>query len=252
MSASISPSKEPGLPPDERQPGRTLKVGGVTPFTATDYPGQLAAAVFVQGCPWRCGYCHNPHLQERTVRSPIAWSDVLALLKRRTGLIDAVVFSGGEPSMDPALGSAIEQVRALGYKIGMHSGGTHPARLESVLPLLDWIGLDVKAEFAHYSTTTRVANSGMQALASLEAVLASGVEYECRTTAHPALLPEPALLRLARTLAKMQVKSYALQVFRMQGCSDDTLNTSMSRTYPSAGVIEQIAELFPRFHLRRS
>ena len=42
-----------------------LKVGGVTPFSATDYPGKLAAVVFVQGCPWRCGYCHNPHLQPR-------------------------------------------------------------------------------------------------------------------------------------------------------------------------------------------
>ena len=237
---------------DEAQRGRTLKVGGVTPFTATDYPGQLAAAVFVQGCPWRCGYCHNPHLQTRTAGSPIAWSDILALLKRRIGLIDAVVFSGGEPSMDPLLGDAIAQVQALGYKIGMHSGGTHPVRLKSVLPSLDWIGLDIKAEFADYSTVTRVTNSGLQARASLKAVLDSGVAFECRTTAHPALLPEPVLLRLARTLADMRVTSYALQVFRTQGCSDVALNTSMSNTYPSVGVIEQIAGLFPSFQLRRS
>lgn len=57
-----------------------LKVGGITPFSATDYPGKLALVVFVQGCPWRCGYCHNPHLQTRTDDSPLAWADVLALL----------------------------------------------------------------------------------------------------------------------------------------------------------------------------
>lgn len=238
--------------PPEAQAQRTLKVGGVTPFTATDYPGQLATAVFVQGCPWRCGYCHNPHLQPRTRHSPVAWSHVLALLERRIGLIDAVVFSGGEPSMDPALGVAIAQVRALGYKIGMHSGGTHPERIKSVLPLLDWIGLDVKAEFADYAAVTQVNNGGIPALASLKAVLASGVAYECRTTAHPKLLPEDALLRLAQTLADMQIQNYALQVFRMQGCNDKALNSSMSGSYPSAGVVEQIAGLFPTFHLRRT
>ncbi len=239
------------MSPDATPRSRTLKVGGVTPFTATDYPGQLAAAVFVQGCPWRCGYCHNPHLQTRTAASPIAWSDVLALLRRRVGLIDAVVFSGGEPCMDPQLGDAIAQLRALGFKIGMHSGGTHPTRLKSVLSSVDWIGLDIKAGFADYSTVTGVANSGRPALASLETVLASGIAYEVRTTAHPVLLPESALLRLARTLSDMQVANYTLQVFRAQGCSDARLNATMSNTYPSTCAVEQIARMFPNFQLRR-
>lgn len=80
---------------------RPLKVGGLVPFTATDYPGQFAAVVFVQGCPWRCGYCHNPHLQPRSQPAEIEWDALLAFLARRVGLIDAVVFSGGEPSIDP-------------------------------------------------------------------------------------------------------------------------------------------------------
>lgn len=250
----------PGLLPDiaTRRPQnlaagrrRVLKVGGVTPFTATDYPGLLSAAVFVQGCPWRCGYCHNPHLQERTRDSPIAWDDVVSLLERRIGLIDAVVFSGGEPTMDPCLADAIRQVRAMGFKIGMHSGGTHPQRLESVLPLLDWIGLDIKANFADYANITKIAGSGNPALNSLKAVLASGVNYECRSTAHPSLLSETQLLQLAHTLAGMGVKTYALQVFRMQGCSDPVLNNSMTGNYPSPGLVEQIGKLFHRFTLRR-
>ncbi|NYT61825.1 anaerobic ribonucleoside-triphosphate reductase activating protein [Alcaligenaceae bacterium] len=226
-------------------------MGGITPFTATDYPGQLAAAIFVQGCPWRCGYCHNPHLQKRTRGSPITWNDVLSLLKRRIGLIDAVVFSGGEPSIDPCLASAMVQVKRLGYKIGMHSGGTHPERLKSVLPMLDWIGLDIKAVFASYATVTQVAGSGAAALSSLRAVLDSGISYECRTTAHPALLPEPELLKLANTLADMGVENYALQVFRKQGCNDPILNSSMVGNYPSATLLTQMNKLFPAFTLRR-
>lgn len=230
---------------------RRLKVGGITPFTATDYPGQLSTVIFVQGCPWRCGYCHNPHLQARTSHSPIHWADVLALLERRRGLVDAVVFSGGEPTMDPGLANAIREVRDLGFKIGLHSGGTHPDRLKSVLPMLDWVGFDIKALFANYARVTQVAGSGEPALAGLKAILASGVDYECRTTLHPALLPETEIIELAQTLARLQVKNYALQVFREQGCSDAALNASMEHGYPSPKVIAQVSNLFPVFTLRR-
>ncbi|MFW7341111.1 anaerobic ribonucleoside-triphosphate reductase activating protein [Pollutimonas sp. H1-120] len=226
-------------------------MGGVTPFTATDYPGQLAAAVFVQGCPWRCGYCHNPHLQERTPHSPVPWEDVLALLERRVGLIDAVVFSGGEPTMDPSLPEAIREARALGFKIGLHTGGTHPQRLTEVLPMLDWVGLDIKAGFADYARITKVAGSGAPALASLQAVLASGIDYECRSTAHAALLPEHEIKKMARALADMKVRSYALQAFRSQGCEDQALNAATQPDYPGAALIEDVAALFPVFTLRR-
>lgn len=238
--------------PEQAERRHSLKVGGVTPFTATDYPGQLAAVVFVQGCPWRCGYCHNPHLQERTAHSPLPWEDVLALLRRRVGLIDAVVFSGGEPTMDPGLPEAIIQARALGYKIGLHSGGTHPRRLADILPLLDWVGLDIKAGFADYARITQVTGSGAPALASLHAVLASGVEYECRSTLHPALLPEHEVKQMARALADMGVRNYALQVFRSQGCDNPALNTSAQPGYPSDQLLEDVASLFPAFILRRS
>ncbi len=231
---------------------RSLKVGGVTPFTATDYPGQLAAVVFVQGCPWRCGYCHNPHLQARTSDSPLRWQDVRALLERRIGLIDAVVFSGGEPTMDPCLAEAILEARALGFKIGLHSGGTHPDRLRSVLPMLDWIGLDIKAGFADYERITRIRDSGVPALACLKEVLASGVDYECRTTAHPDLLPEGELEALAVKLANMGVKNYALQVFRAVGCNDEALNTRSVRDYPSAALVERLSGMFPVFTLRKT
>jgi len=230
---------------------RRLKTGGITPFTATDYPGLLSAVVFVQGCPWRCGYCHNPHLQERTPHSPLAWDEVLSLLERRIGLIDAVVFSGGEPTMDPALADALREVREMGFKTGLHSGGTHPRRLESVLPLLDWVGFDVKAGFADYERVTKVQDSGAPALRGLQAVLASDVDYECRTTAHPALLSEAEILSLARTLAGMGVQDYALQVFRPQGCGDAALNASAQAHYPSAALAAELGRLFPSFTLRR-
>ena len=230
---------------------RRLKVGGITPFTATDYPGQLAAVVFIQGCPWRCGYCHNPHLQSRTEHSPLVWDQVLTLLKRRVGLIDAIVFSGGEPTMDPALGDAIRDVRALGFGVGLHTAGMYPRRLQEVLPLVDWVGIDIKATRQSYDALTRVADSAKAVWASAEILLDSGVAHEFRTTIHPDLHTEQSLLALAQSLNTMGVRNYAMQVFRSTGCQEDNLNIISTATFPSADLIANVTALFETFILRR-
>jgi pyruvate formate lyase activating enzyme len=236
--------------PSDQRPKVSLKVGGVTPFTATDFPGKLSAVVFVQGCPWRCGYCHNPHLQTRTAHSPLAWEDIRALLARRVGLIDAVVFSGGEPTMDPGLKTAMQEVRELGFQIGLHTGGTYPKRLRQVLPLVDWVGLDIKATAAGYEAVTGVHNSGAQAFESLQAVLQSGVHHEVRTTIHPRLHDEDEIRSLARYLNRVGVTDYAVQVFRSTGCQDETLNSMRFSNYPAAGLLAELESLFPSFTLR--
>jgi pyruvate formate lyase activating enzyme len=230
---------------------RTPKVGGVTPFTATDFPGKLAAVVFMQGCPWRCGYCHNPHLQPRRGDGAVPWPQVMDLLRRRAGLIDAVVFSGGEPTLDPMLGDAISEVRGLGFEVGLHTAGAYPKRLAALLPLLDWVGIDVKAPFDRYASVTGIANSGRHARASAEAVLASGVAHEFRTTLHPALLEENEIFELAKMLAKMGAKNYALQIFRTIGCVNDGLNSVATIGYPGADLLGRVSGLFPQFTLRR-
>ncbi|MEW6133292.1 MAG: anaerobic ribonucleoside-triphosphate reductase activating protein [Pseudomonadota bacterium] len=228
----------------------SLRVGGVTPLSATDWPGQLSAVVFCQGCPWRCGYCHNPELIPAQSESEIAWADVLAFLKRRQGLLDAVVFSGGEPTLQAALPEAMREVRALGFKIGLHTGGMYPKRLAAVLPLTDWVGMDVKAPFADYSRITGVKDSGTPVQESLALLLASGVEHEIRTTVHPALLAHWEVVDMAHDLAGRGVKHYALQRFRSQGCRDEHLCRSAVSDRSLSETREQFAELFEGFCVR--
>jgi anaerobic ribonucleoside-triphosphate reductase activating protein len=227
-----------------------LKVGGLTPFSATDYPGQLATVVFVQGCPWRCGYCHNPHLQPRTADSPQAWDDVLRHLRRRVGLVDAVVFSGGEPTMDPALADAMHEARALGFGIGLHTAGIYPRRLAEVLPLVDWVGLDVKAGWASYDAVTRIAGSAEAARASTEAVLRSGVAHEVRTTLHPALHTAADLLALATELSALGVRRYVVQQFRATGCADGALVQTAASEKLDDALLARLHGLFPEFVVR--
>lgn len=202
-----------------------LRVGGLTPLTTTDWPGKLAAVVFCQGCPWRCRYCHNPHLIPPRGQTEIPWDEVLAFLRRRRGLLDGVVFSGGEPTAQGGLADAMRAVRALGFGVGLHTGGAYPRRLADVLPLVDWVGLDAKAPFDDYARITGVAGSGEPARESLDLLLASGVAHEVRTTVHPALLSADEVAALAATLASCGVRHHVRQAFRPQGCADaDLLN----------------------------
>lgn len=233
------------------RPDRVLKIGGLTPFSATDYPGHLSAVIFVQGCPWRCHYCHNPHLQPRTRHSPLSWPDLRDWLERRRGLLDAVVFCGGEPLMDPMLPEAVLEAKAMGFKIALHSGGSYPAPLRKILPYLDWIGLDIKTGFDDYADITCIPKSGDPVRDSLAHMLQSGVSYECRTTIHPDLHNDAGILALARQLAAYGVQHYALQRFRPDGCDNDALKATMyAGTFPSSDTLAEIAGLFPDFVVR--
>ncbi|MBW4048617.1 MAG: anaerobic ribonucleoside-triphosphate reductase activating protein [Proteobacteria bacterium] len=192
-----------------------LRVGGITPMTTIDFPGKLAAVVFCQGCPWRCGYCHNPHLLE--AGGPVAhdWSALLTFLERRRGLLDAVVFSGGEPTLQTALPEAMTHVRELGFEVGLHTAGMYPQRLKKALATTDWVGFDVKAPWDRYDTLTGAPGSGERARASLAHLLDSGVAFECRTTWHAGLYSQERLLAMGEALAAQGVRHWTVQGCRL-------------------------------------
>lgn len=221
-----------------------MRVGGFVPLSMTDYPGELAAVVFCQGCPWRCGYCHNPHLIPADGPAAHAWSDIRAWLGGRRGLLDAVVFSGGEPTLQRGLAEAMQEVRALGFKVGLHTGGAYPERLQALLPLCDWVGLDIKASFGRYDEVTGVPGSAARVRASLAALVASGVAHECRTTVHRSLHALHDLLALAEELLAEGVECYVLQPFRAQGCQDVGLIETHD-TLVTARLLQRVAEVFP-------
>jgi len=175
-----------------------LKIGGLTPFTTIDYPDHLAAVIFCQGCPWRCGYCHNRNLLDADVPGDLCWDKVLAFLESRRGLLDAVVFSGGEPTGQPSLKQAVQAVREQGFLVGLHTAGAFPETLNEVLPYLDWVGMDLKAPFHEYARITGVPGSGDAARESALLVREGGVAHQFRTTLDPLLLTDGRLESLRR------------------------------------------------------
>ena len=255
MSVASSARRRPTSadPPTEAQARllhAPLRVGGLTPCSATDWPGQLSAVVFCQGCPWRCAYCHNPYLLPSRGASELAWCDVLAFLRRRVGLLDAVVFSGGEPLAQAALPDAVRSVKELGFRVGLHTGGAYPSRLSYLLPFLDWVGLDFKAPIADYPAITGAPGSGQKALASARVLIRSGVQHEFRTTVHPRWHDATTLLSMADQLAALGVRRYVLQAFRAQGCADSTLEHDAPLTLLEDSRIEKLAHRFESFALR--
>lgn len=200
-----------------------LQVGGVTPLTTIDFPGELAAVVFCQGCPWQCRYCQNAHLLPRSFRSEIAWREVLDLLQRRRGLLDAVVFSGGEPTLQRGLPDAVREVRTMRFQVGLHTAGCYPERLDELLPSLDWVGLDIKALPEDYAALTGVPGSGERAFESLGCLIESGVRHEVRVTVHDTLLAPEKLQRLIDLLADHGATAVILQRCRMQHVLDPDL-----------------------------
>jgi pyruvate formate lyase activating enzyme len=227
-----------------------LRVGGLVPLSTTDFPGRLAAVVFCQGCPWRCSYCHNPHLLPRHGAQELQWQTIVAFLQRRRGLLDAVVFSGGEPTLQPGLAAAMRDVKAMGYEIGLHTAGIDPSRLREVLPLVDWVGLDIKTVFDDYAGVTAAPHSGRRARQSLSALLQSGVAHEVRTTVDPQLLPASRLRSLATELAGCGVRHYVLQEYRAQNHQSATLQDGAS--YLNEKFSRSIAPLFATFEIRRA
>ena len=246
MNASISAN-----PPHSNAPDASgLRIAGLTPYSSIDYPGCLSAVVWIQGCPWRCTYCHNPHLQSRTAPPQLHWSEVMAFLRKRVGLLDAVVFSGGEATTDRHLGAAMAEARALGYKIGLHTAGCYPERLRQVLPLLDWVGLDIKTSWHNYADLVGVQSAANSAAAALDLVLQAGVAYEIRTTVHPDWLPARELLTLGQVLQRAGVKTFVVQLYRSEGCLQPSPAKYDPGHYSASDCGDRLMVMFEHFQFR--
>ncbi|MFD5143617.1 anaerobic ribonucleoside-triphosphate reductase activating protein [Streptomyces sp. NPDC058401] len=198
------------------QPDGVIRIGGWSRLSTCDWPGRLVTTVFCQGCPWRCGYCHNPGLLPARAPAAVSWDEVLGHLARRTGLLDGIVFSGGEPLLQRGLPQAVREARALGLEVGLHTGGAFPRRLTRLLDagLLDWVGFDVKAPPGRYERVTGIGHAAASAERSLRLLLASGVPHQLRTTVDPAHLDPPAMTDLDDWLADLGARPTLRQTMR--------------------------------------
>ncbi len=224
-----------------------VPVAGITGFSSVDYPGKLAAVFFTQGCPWRCTYCHNPHLQPLESEASITEEAIDSFLHSRKNMLEAIVISGGEPTLHKNLPNLAQKIKDHGYAVGLHTNGMHPRRLKEILPFCDWVGLDVKAPKQSYASLTGAAAFD-QVAASAKLLITANIPHELRMTYHPDLLSETEVLETAKYFAHLGSKTFFLQIFRTQGCETTKLTPPDPKSVRSLCV--KIEKLFPFFGLR--
>jgi len=202
--------KEKAARPGKATTVEGLTIGGVTPLSPLDYPDALATMIYCPGDPWGCPFS-QARPEAGGAFDPAA---VLSWLESRRGQVDAVLFSGGEPTLLAGMAETLAAARDLGFLTGIHTTGLFPEALASVLPACDWVGLAVMAPRAAYARLTGDADSGAAVFASLAMLLRGAVPFEIRTTWHPGLLDEESLTVLAGELATAGAIRWSLQIFR--------------------------------------
>ena len=207
-----------------------LPIAGLMPLTTVDFPERRACVVFTQGCPLRCGYCHNLQMVPNRCGERHEWQDVCDFLDRRRELLEGVVISGGEPTLHRGLTNALRDIKTRGFAAGLHTSGIYPERLAQALPWLDWVGLDIKGWGPDFDRVCGRRGMWRRNVQSLALLLDAGIELECRTTVHWRDFSLRDVEKLAMSLADCGVRRYVLQMARHDACLDPAY------TRPLAGV----------------
>lgn len=164
----------------------------ITLFTTLDFPNHLACIVWLSGCNMRCAYCYNPDIVLQNGKKPI--SELLDFLKKRVGLLEGVVLSGGECTFYKDIANLCKEIKNLGFKIKIDTNGSNPSVLKSLLEqkLIDYVALDFKAPKRVFKEITESIFYD-KLITSLDLLLNSNVSFEVRTTVHLSLLDEIAI-----------------------------------------------------------
>ena len=219
-----------------------MKIAGYIKNSLVDYPSYISCVVFFGGCNFDCWYCHNrPYIRsEGNVDS----DEVLDFLKRRQGLIQGVVISGGEPTLNAELPDFMKKIKELGYSIKLDTNGSCPHILKNLITqgLIDYIAMDYKAPLQKYKETVCVDIDIHNIKKSVDIILNSGIDYEFRTTFVPTL-KEQDIVKIAKELKAS--KRYCLQQYRHQEQYSEILGKSVKPH--SSDYIRQTADKLKEF-----
>lgn len=209
-----------------------MLLGGLQKTSLIDYPSKVSAILFTLGCNFCCPFCYNPELVSKiNKKSIIPHQEIFDFLAKRKKTLDAVVITGGEPTLHQDLPSFIKKIKNLDYLIKLDTNGSHPAMLERLIKnsLIDYIAMDIKAPLSKYAKTVKMKISTSAIKKSIKLIMDSGLPYEFRSTILPALHSNRDLLYMAKLI--QGAKNYYLQKFVPTGnLNDQTFNQFKSFT----------------------
>lgn len=183
-----------------------MLIGGIQKLTLLDYPGRVAATIFTAGCNFRCPFCHNAPLVTGIDKSHFIDEDeILSFLKKRVGILEGVVITGGEPTLMPDLPEFISKIKSLGYDVKLDTNGTNPDMLEYLInnKMVDYVAMDIKNCLEKYVVTSGVSNTfDLECIKiSAEILMQNRVDFEFRTTVVSPYHTEEDFERIGKWLA---------------------------------------------------
>jgi pyruvate formate lyase activating enzyme len=208
-----------------------MHIKGWVKTSLVDYPEHIAASLFCGGCNFRCPNCHNSSIVlHPNDRPDLSEREVWAFLESRVGLLDGVVLSGGEPTLQLDLLPFATRLRELGYRVKLDTNGYCPEVVREMIDrsAVDYIAMDVKAPLLHarYARAAGVQIDVHRIRRTIDLLLAGRVAYEFRTTVVPGLLAETDIKQIAWAIRGAQ--RYYLQQF----VARDTLDPEMLKSTP--------------------
>lgn len=197
-----------------------MKIRGLQKFTLLDYPDKMACTIFLYGCNFKCGFCHNPELVIRDTNPKIEEDEIMNFLKKRKEQLDAVCITGGEPLLTLEK-NFLKKIKELGYEIKLDTNGTFPKKLKELIEerLIDYIAMDIKTDRENYEKLTK--NSSIDKVEeSIKIIASSNLNYEFRTTIVPGIHEEKNIEEMGKwiiSLLGMKPENYFLQGFKNYG-----------------------------------
>ena len=234
-----------------------MKIGGLQKLTLIDFPGRLAATVFLTGCDFRCPFCYSAELvlPQRIKEQPeITQKELFNFLKDRKGLLEGVVICGGEPTLNKNLPLFIKKIKKDGYLVKIDTNGSNPKMLEILLKkgLIDYVAMDIKAPKEKYGRAVGMAECWTDRMMknidkSINILKESGIDFEFRTTVVPQLLEREDILKIARWIKP--APKYYLQNFRPEKTIDPRFERI--KPYPQEYLLGIQKALSPFFDICR-
>lgn len=186
-----------------------MQIAGFEKNSFLDYPGHIAAVVFVPGCNMDCWYCHNRSLWK--ARNLIHQAYVLDYLDKRRRFLDGVVISGGEPTLHKDLPDFINRIRDMGFLVKLDTNGLRPDVVSALLGDVDYVAMDIKAPPGELRRVVSGDMDDTPIWQTAEILMSSCVSYEFRTTFIPQLTKEDVTAIAQRIKG---AKKYILQQYR--------------------------------------
>ncbi len=198
-----------------------MKIKGIQEFTLLDYPGKLACTLFLYGCNFKCGFCHNPELVLAPLGKDYTEEEILKFLEKRKGQLEGVCITGGEPLMTLDA-EFLKKIKDLGYSIKIDTNGSFPDFLEELIKknLVDYVAMDIKSSRDRYQEITNSDIDVKKIEKSIQIICSLLDYYEFRTTVIEDLHDDVEMQKIAEWLKKLckgKPKKIALQGFKNQG-----------------------------------